>query len=167
MHGHSRPLLVALVALFPSMAVAQQPLTETTYFCTTEMAGGLAFSTTAKRWEPATFRPTHKFVLKVKYHRVREEANSFEKSGKSIVFDVEASVTDAGTSTVKNCHPMDGSLGHIEMRDHQFHCEAILMQYRFNLLNNRFLKAYLQGYVEGPDNNEDTPSISGGTCTKI
>jgi hypothetical protein len=36
----------------------------------------------------------------------------------------------------------------------------------FNLKNNRFLRAYLAGYVNGMNENSDTPGVSGGTCTK-
>jgi hypothetical protein len=41
------------------------------------------------------------------------------------------------------------------------------MDYQFNLRTNRFLGAYLEGYVDGKDNNDDTPFVSGGTCSKI
>jgi hypothetical protein len=39
--------------------------------------------------------------------------------------------------------------------------------YQFNLMNNRFTSYYLQGYVDGVDNNNNAPAVSGGTCTKI
>ena len=42
-----------------------------------------------------------------------------------------------------------------------------LPSYQFNLTNNRFLSIYDFGYIDGRDNNDETPSVSGGTCTKI
>ena len=32
-----------------------------------------------------------------------------------------------------------------------------LFEYKFNLKNNRFLRAYLAGYVNGMNENSDTP----------
>ena len=39
--------------------------------------------------------------------------------------------------------------------------------YVFSLKTNRFLSIYSIGYMDGEDSNENTPSVSGGTCTKI
>ena len=39
--------------------------------------------------------------------------------------------------------------------------------YVFSLKTNRFLSIYSIGYMDGEDRNENTPSVSGGTCTKI
>ena len=41
-----------------------------------------------------------------------------------------------------------------------------LFEYKFNLKNNRFLRAYLAGYVNGMNENSDTPYVSDGTCIK-
>ena len=41
-----------------------------------------------------------------------------------------------------------------------------LFEYKFNLKNNRFLRAYLAGCVNGMNENSDTPYVSGGTCIK-
>jgi hypothetical protein len=41
-----------------------------------------------------------------------------------------------------------------------------LFEYKFNLKNYRFLRAYLAGYVNGMNENSDTPYVSGGTCIK-
>ena len=46
----------------------------------------------------------------------------------------------------------------------RFRCLGVRHDYRFNLENNRFL---LFGYFDGADNNENTPAVTGGTCTKI
>jgi hypothetical protein len=40
-------------------------------------------------------------------------------------------------------------------------------QYEFNVVNHRFLKIAIGQYVDGGDENSDTPSVSGGLCTKI
>jgi len=39
--------------------------------------------------------------------------------------------------------------------------------YVFNPFTNRFFHIYTAGYISGLDNNDDTPYMAGGTCTKI
>jgi hypothetical protein len=46
-------------------------------------------------------------------------------------------------------------------------CSASLKDYVFNLKQGRFLAVYAVGYVNGFDNNDNTPAIDGGRCTKI
>ena len=37
----------------------------------------------------------------------------------------------------------------------------------FSRTTMRFRAVYLVGYIDGKDNNDDTPSIKIGTCTKL
>ena len=46
-------------------------------------------------------------------------------------------------------------------------CEVALTRYRFNLRNNRFLAAYLEGYTDGANDNKNTPYVAAGMSTKI
>jgi hypothetical protein len=47
-------------------------------------------------------------------------------------------------------------------------CQTISRRYTFGLKYKRFLSTFESGgYVIGMDKESDTPSISGGTCTKI
>ena len=39
--------------------------------------------------------------------------------------------------------------------------------YKFNMKAGRFVEAYLMGYVNGRNTNDDTPVLSGGVCKKI
>ena len=51
--------------------------------------------------------------------------------------------------------------------DMVFSCNAYNHEYQFNLKAHRYLAAYLVGYVDGEDVNDDTPSVTAGVCTKI
>jgi hypothetical protein len=46
-------------------------------------------------------------------------------------------------------------------------CRTEFYDYKFNLKASRFDEAYLIGYVNGHDTNDDTPVVAGGVCTKI
>jgi hypothetical protein len=49
----------------------------------------------------------------------------------------------------------------------QFNRSASMSEYTINLVTNRFFAAYLQGYIDGKENNDNTPAVLAGTCTKI
>jgi hypothetical protein len=82
------------------------------------------------------------------------------------VDEYRVSITDQGESISFPCFGANGTnpkIGESNFLD----CNRLGEQYQFNFKNNRFLKAYLFGYLDGRDNNENTPSISGGICTQI
>lgn len=46
-------------------------------------------------------------------------------------------------------------------------CNAFFGTVRFNKNNLRFVETYTFGYTDGKNNNDNTPSISIGTCTPL
>jgi hypothetical protein len=145
---------------------AQMPA-EQTYFCIAEMAGGLSYSTTEKRWRGATFKANEKFVLKLKLNRTRVQKDFLGKD--ETVGDYSVTVTESGKNVSQPCygkrapHPKEVTLDEYMI----VNCSHNLTDYRFNLKTNRFMGVYFIGYVDGADNNENTPAITGGTCTRI
>ena len=45
-------------------------------------------------------------------------------------------------------------------------CTAKRHSFTFNRDSKRFISVFLVGYVDGSDDNENMPSMSGGTCEK-
>lgn len=153
-----------VVACVPFTTAKAQLGEDASYFCVVEAVGGLAFDERTKKWVGSTFRPDKKFVLRLKRHRTRVQKATF---GEDTVHDYNVTLTVAGSNSPSNCgnypdkHVTVNELGWVV-------CKGLgLNEYRFNLKTNRFLSAYLLGYIDGADNNDDTPNISGGTCTKI
>ena len=137
------------------------------YYCVTEFSGGLAYNETLKRWQSATFRPTYKFVTNFKY--IGPHINDSGVAPYSE--DYYVTITPSGGDKSEDCltyflarsekieFTIAGGLGS---------CETIGARYSFNLKNKRFLRVFENGYVNGgADKDSDTPSIGGGTCTKI
>jgi hypothetical protein len=81
--------------------------------------------------------------------------------------DYEISITESGRSFALPCWSLRGE--HVGKTDRykQIDCSAEVRDYRFSFEYKRFLETKVIGYVEGHDSNDDTPSISGGTCTRI
>ena len=80
-----------------------------------------------------------------------------------------ATVTQVGRSNPslpcfdKRTHSKTIVIGESE----SFSCLGNLHEYMFNLRTGRFLATYLEGYLDGKDNNENNPAVEGGICTKF
>jgi hypothetical protein len=166
----TRALVRAVIAIActctPNVLSAQQPVKDGAYFCTVEFSGGLAYNQTTKRWQSTTFRPDRKFVVRLKFIGTKQEELVPGVNVKVTVSSYDITITPAGMPNAMPCLSEDG--GDAQMLDGpHVECLTGAMEYRFNFQNNRFLQAYMVGYVEGKDEGEDTPSMSGGTCTRI
>jgi hypothetical protein len=136
------------------------------YYCAAEVAGGLIYDQTTKRWRSANFTPSGKFVLKREF--VKDEVE-----GSQTIESYRVTITLAGKNDAQPCYAQTYSLQPTfpgEVRSYagygEFSCSTFFKSYKFNMKANRFLEIYEEGYVRG-DSNDDTPSIAGGTCTKI
>lgn len=161
-----KALLIGGVLLLGAWGATAQEK-EVSYFCASEFAGGVAYNAVGKRWQGTTFRTRDKFVLKLKL--IESAAEQHVGTGKYDIYSV--TITLGGTNFASPC--VKGGMGMEDARkilvgrSGVVECGADLTEYRFNIRNNRFIAAYLAGYVDGVDNNNNTPSIDGGTCTKI
>ena len=149
-------LIVASLALVQS-AFSQSK--DGAYHCVVEMSAGLGFDRTSKKWFATTFRVDQKFVLRMKYGGSRIE------EGKQ-VSDYDITIMDAGTDFDRPCSS-NQKMVTIHDDDGGFRCGTITEDFVVNIKTLRFLRIYPLGYVSGQDNNDNTPSVSGGTCTRI
>jgi hypothetical protein len=164
----SRYTSVVLVAAFlPTTSTYAIEARDTSYFCGVEFSAGLAFSKSTKKWKSAKLRPTRKFVLRLKFlaSGIRKDRLGNDESAG----DFNVTVTDAGSDNPTPCYPSQPEKYSIttKLDDPWFSCSAGLYDFNINLGKNRFLAASLVGYVNGQDVTGDTPTVSGGTCTKI
>jgi hypothetical protein len=152
-----------LVASPPAQAI--QPK-DASYFCVTEMAGGLVFDETLKRWRGASLRTDDKFILKLKFLGMKMGKDFVGKDEMVLSFNV--SVTPSGSNSPSECRSRADWGDVIEVRANNYLlCNAVLSDYTINFANNRFLSNYMSGYVDGANDNKNTPAVTGGTCTKI
>jgi hypothetical protein len=139
---------------------------DTSYFCTAEAAGGVSYKADQKKWGGAIFRTNEKFVLRLKFVDVEAGTSTWDKN--DIYTNFEVFLTPSGTNSDSRCSYIGAGGKKVSVSKHdQFTCYAALQQYIFNLNTNRYLNIYAQGYTDGTDNNDDTPSVTAGVCTKI
>jgi len=162
--------LTLLGAMVPLTSDAQEA-EDASYFCKSEMAAGLTYNSRLKKWEGVQLSSESsfsKFILRMKFmnERVRRNVLGEEED----VIDYEVTVTEAEANNSFSCRSVGSGVNSkiIVVGDEQnVVCSARTYSFTFNLENNRFISVYLHGYVDGVDSNENTPMLSGGTCTKI
>jgi hypothetical protein len=125
----------------------------------------LAFSDKTKDWHGAVFSPPHtNFVLRL-------EDPGTTASGKRSADARRVTITPEGASDLSECLDVSKELmemDRVELNDSILRCMAMGgVQYQINIANNRFMKIYPFGYINGEDINSDTPAITGGRCTKL
>ena len=150
-----RILLLPFMATITFAASFAQQSKEGTYSCAAKSSGGIFYNVQTKKWEGTGFRPLSKFVLRLKYVRTTTEVDEYA-----------VTVTPDGRNDALACIAFQTPLVQIDELDFLV-CRTRFYNYKFNLKAGRFVEAYLMGYVNGQDINDDTPAVSGGVCTKI
>jgi hypothetical protein len=149
----------------PVFAEAQEH--DGSYYCVAEFSGGLAYDEKLKEWKGTRFRATEKFVVYFKYVGPHLPYGG----GQSYTEDYFVTVTTSGSDKVETCKTYyNEASDKIEFtRDvGRGDCQTFLHRYTFGLKYKRFLSTFeWGGYAIGMDEKTDTPTISGGTCTKI
>ena len=150
-----------LIACVPLTTANFELGKDASYFCIAEFAGGLAYDERMKKWKGTAFRKEQKFVLRLKHLRTQAKSAFTEA-----VYDYNVTITEVGTNLARMCKAYPNP----QVTVPEFAwlvCDVGLREYRFNLKTNRFLSVYLVGYADGIDNDNNAPSIVGGTCTEI
>jgi len=110
------------------------------YLCVSEAIGGVAYNSTEKKWEGTKFKNSSEKIIITKTNGIwkyKEFGATFEE--------------DCGKSNEYG----------------NFRCSIFFGEFVFNSKTKRFIKTYTAGYVGGEDNNNNTPAIMIGTCSKF
>ena len=159
-------IFVASLGFGLSISNAMEPR-DASYFCTVEFAGGIAFNQTLNKWESSKFRLERKFALKLKYLANRTVKDFAGKDETVRDFNISLTEADSNSSSICYSTNKDWSATVPISEDSLISCSTGLIDHRFNLKANRFLESYLTGFIDGNDNSDNTPTVMGGTCTKI
>jgi hypothetical protein len=126
-----------------------------------KFAGGLAYNNTLKQWEGTIFNPSENFVVKLSFRQATKSPLGRDRD------EYDVTITNEGSSYAGRCEGPDHKPPFTDEFPFMKCSRSIITEYAFNFDNHRFISVYVGGYITGADNNNDTPAISGGLCTKI
>jgi hypothetical protein len=134
-----------------------------TYFCQGDAMAGVSYSEAAKRWQGTVFAAGSKVIMKVMTtaQLVSETDESLSR------VDYIVMVNDLGSKVDWPCRVMDVTDRSGVYKDGSFRCATPFNVYNLNFENLRYTDVYLPGYVDGQDNNRNTPSVTAGICSRI
>src|SRR5215831_3903158 len=150
-----RPLIGLAIATMIAPASFAQQSNEGAYSCAAESSGGMFYNDRTKKWEGTSFRPLSKFILTLKYVRTTTQGEEYV-----------VTVTPDGKTDALPCISNSAQLAQGEEFGFLV-CQTKFYDYKFNFESGRFVEAYLRGYLNGRNTNDDTPVVSAGVCTKI
>lgn len=129
-----------LITIFLASSVSTQSKAQESYLCISEAIGGVSYDANKKRWEGTKFTNSNEKSLLTK------------KNG-------TWKYKDFGSSAESDCGKFN-DFGAIR-------CNILFGEFIFNFKTKRFTKSYLVGYVNGDDNNENTPAVMIGSCSQL
>jgi hypothetical protein len=138
------------------------------YHCTVRFAGGLEYNNALKEWQGAILKPSRNFVMTLTFRETvkgqTRDRDEYDKGQTDDRDEYDVSITEEG----------DASVSCLESRDkfpsinkYAFlECSRMgLIEYKFNFVNHRFIEIYKGGYINGADDTNDSPKVSGGLCS--
>lgn len=110
------------------------------YLCVSHAAGGVNYDSAVRNWTPAKFKNDDAKYLIVQ----KNNKWAMKTFGNNFDFDC-------------------GSMNEYNI----LRCEPFYGEFIFNKKTKRYMKTYTAGFIDGRDNNENTPLIEVGYCSPL
>lgn len=141
------------------------------YFCTADAVGGVRFNEGTDKWESYRFSAASKYIINISANmEVKDTYDDKVRQTYFITFSEHGSSTDNITTkcfTNSNQLRELNPISHFISDNGFFSCRLWVGELKVSLENGRFLKTYSSGYVDGVNNNDNTPHVEIGTCSKL
>ena len=129
-----------LILLFSGLIYFNIVNAQEGYLCVSEAAGGVSFDQTQKKWKGTTFRNSNEKIL------IYKKNNQWTM--KKFASTVENKCTSPNEYGFMFCDIFGGEL-------------------KLSIKSGRYMSTYIVGYIDGKDNDENTPHIEIGVCTAL
>ena len=137
-----------------------------TYLCVAAASGGVRYDENVEEWRGVSFKADNKVILSLTFegHGIVE---SF--AGRVRVAYYSSNAGNVGSELdICNGENYDVLRRVMIFKNGSFQCRRTpFMFYNFDLGSLRFMEVYTYGYIGGADDNDDTPFIAIGECSKI
>ena len=133
---------------------------EGAYYCTVKFAGGLEYNNALKQWQGAVLKLSRNFVMKLTFHQTLKvqthDRDEYDKGQTESRDEYDVTITEEGDGPV-SCLENGEKLPSINKYAFLECSRMGLIEYKFNFINHRFIEIYKGGYINGADDNNDTP----------
>jgi hypothetical protein len=139
------------------------------WFCTEDAVAGVSYNEAYNKWESTHFRTGKRLLLNVSFlENVKHDLLQ------KMIGTYKVTLSPHGSDDKDTCYTQNPQLKNtnpfanfIFDNSGWISCDLMGGELKVNLTNGRFLKSYTFGYTDGVDNNENTPGIAIGVCTRI
>ncbi len=127
------------ILLFIALAFSGIASAQDVYLCVGDAAGGVSFDGNSQKWKGAALRTSSKILVNKKNNKWTMK--EFDSS-------LENECTQPNEYGVMSCNKIFG----------EFH---------FSTKTRRYISTYIAGYIDGRNNNDNTPYVEIGVCSKL
>jgi len=131
---------ILFIATIPILISQNIAYAQEGYLCVSEAAGGVSYDKGSKTWKGTSFN-------------IKSEKQLITKKGNKWI------IKDFGSTLENECT--------ISSASNIMKCDKIHSDLILNTKTLRYISSYLWGYIDGVDNNNNTPHIEIGICTKL
>ncbi len=129
----------ALILIFIALTFSNIARAQEIYLCVSEATGGVSFDRNSQKWQGTALRNNNKILI-------NKKNNKWTMKG----FD----------SSLENECTQPNEYGVMS-------CNKILGEFNFNIKTRRYISTYVAGYIDGSNNNDNTPAVEIGVCSKL
>ena len=162
--------VLGMQLITPSSAFAQNTEDYSgVYLCFEDASGCISYDDASKMWVGTKFRSDDRYILTVKSNGLVNDFLDIPNMTYIITWEKHGANWDPLS---KGCWTESNKLREINPMSSwapggDLSCNLKGGQLKVNFNTLRFLNTYLKGYIDGVDDNSNTPFINVGTCTKI
>jgi hypothetical protein len=170
--------LSVLISCIAVTSEAETPILDAanfsgSYFCTSEAVGGVHFDEVINKWTSTNFEPSAQHIVKIEPQSLFKD-NIFDEMRTVYTISISAHGKESTSNAYSDyCYTRNDDLRKANPQWNfiydlgGFNCMVVGGEWSMSLKSMRYLNTYTWGYVDGVDNNDNTPTVEIGKCTKI
>ncbi|MEM5473189.1 hypothetical protein WNZ14_15780 [Hoeflea sp. AS60] len=138
------------------------------YLCLPEATGGVWYDDKSNKWLGVKFTLDNERILfKIKKGETIEKITFLGRKTTTLGYSVK--LGSVGSLEENGCYRWEEFRSALVPISNEgfFRCTSNVLDYTLNLDTMRYLAVFAYGFVDGRDNNNSTPSITAGKCSKI
>lgn len=135
------------------------------YLCVATAAGGISFDDVSKTWRGTMFAiDKERLIVRVTLVG-KMQKSPYPGAPNETAMGYKVEVAEPGNKSTVNCLDAEGSTVSISQNGY-LSCSDF-EEFKFNFENLRYMSIYSFGFINGENDNSDTPHITIGECSRF